>query len=348
MPPHSSPSLSPFPFPPYSLSHEDRTASAPRQNVSHRVRLSRIERVTGDFLPGQWLDVFIPGLTKAGGFTITSTPDQARPAAADSLEPFDEEEQSGGGGGYVELAVQKNTNNPHAAWLWRPEMEIINTVLEVRVGGSFVYPPSSGIDPGSIGKLVLVAGGVGIKIQTAEVVNVSKAVRPLISILSHLHQTSSLPEKVWVLYSIRSPCSSPSELTLSSVLFLPRLYEIARTAGSQPSNLDTSRVQISLHLTSIGHHENILSSASVNPWYPLICTRYARITQADILTAVDDSVEHFLQTRESQAKTSPKKEPKKHTVAYVCGPQEMTDSVVKTLQGLENMDADKVFCERWW
>lgn len=33
------------------------------------------------FSPGQWLDTYIPGLEKAGGFTITSTPSEARPSS---------------------------------------------------------------------------------------------------------------------------------------------------------------------------------------------------------------------------------------------------------------------------
>jgi hypothetical protein len=99
------------------------------------------------FLPGQWVDTFIPGVAQAGGFTITSSPSEARPSSHSSA--------------FVELAVQA-TRNPASQWLWRPEKEILNTQLVVRVGGSFTWPPD-GLDAGDIERLVLVAGGVGIK-----------------------------------------------------------------------------------------------------------------------------------------------------------------------------------------
>jgi hypothetical protein len=63
---------------------------------------------------------------------------------------------------YVELAVQKSPDNPVAAWLWQPAKEIQGKELAVRVGGSFVWPPP-GIDTNDIKRIVLIAGGVGIK-----------------------------------------------------------------------------------------------------------------------------------------------------------------------------------------
>lgn len=103
---------------------------------------------TVKFLPGQWLDVFVPGLERAGGFTITSTPAAASPGARN--------------GPSLELAVQRSATNPPAEWLWRPEKEILGQSLFVRVGGSFVWPPPSAKNR-PVRRLVLVAGGVGIK-----------------------------------------------------------------------------------------------------------------------------------------------------------------------------------------
>ncbi len=91
----------------------------------------------------------IPGLPKAGGFTITSTPQDANRTADES-------------GGYLELAIQKSPRNPPAAWLWQPEKDILGSRLLVRVGGSFVWPPPKA-DVKSIKKAVFLAGGVGIK-----------------------------------------------------------------------------------------------------------------------------------------------------------------------------------------
>ena len=107
------------------------------------------------FLPGQWLDVHVPGLTKAGGFTITSTPRDALPQ---SSEPEPNQLHSP----FLELAVQESPSNPPAAWLWRPSEEILGRELQVRVGGSFVWPPP-GVNLDEIYRVIFIAGGVGIK-----------------------------------------------------------------------------------------------------------------------------------------------------------------------------------------
>lgn len=73
-----------------------------------------------------------------------------------------EESSSRGRAPYVELAVQDSPSNPSAAWLWKPKDEILGKNLSIRVGGSFVWPPSS-IDTHQIKNVVLIAGGVGIK-----------------------------------------------------------------------------------------------------------------------------------------------------------------------------------------
>ena len=87
----------------------------------------------------------IPGVRQVGGFSITSTPDDA------------EAEH-----GFVELAIQDAPKNPPAAWFWRPVDEIRQSRIDIRVGGNFVWPPL-GMDVESITKIILVAGGVGIK-----------------------------------------------------------------------------------------------------------------------------------------------------------------------------------------
>lgn len=129
------------------------------------------------FSPGQWLDVYIPSIPRAGGFTITSTPADARtipiapPATEESFSAEREEDEAEdlpldylgqGREPYVELAVQDSPSNPPAAWLWRPVNQILGKELNVRVGGSFVWPPS-GYDLGEIRNVVFVAGGVGVK-----------------------------------------------------------------------------------------------------------------------------------------------------------------------------------------
>ena len=89
----------------------------------------------------------MPGLNKAGGFTITSTPREGHPTPARPA--------------YLELAIQ-NSTNPPAKWLWQREDEILHSKLVVRAGGSFVWPPPD-LDESSIEQVILIAGGVGIK-----------------------------------------------------------------------------------------------------------------------------------------------------------------------------------------
>ena len=87
----------------------------------------------------------MPDVSQAGGFTITST-------------PKDEE----GPHGVIEIAVQAAPQNRVAAWLWKPLSNLLGQSLSLRVGGSFVWPPPN-TDTASIQRLILVAGGVGIK-----------------------------------------------------------------------------------------------------------------------------------------------------------------------------------------
>ncbi|KAI4288487.1 MAG: hypothetical protein L6R35_002255 [Caloplaca aegaea] len=138
-----------------SVPHEQRTATVKREVDLHHLILSNIDQVNENirlirlqFRPGQWLDVYLPGIRQAGGFTVTSTPKDAK--------------WSDGKPGFLELAIQKSPNNPPAAWLWRPEQEILTSGVIVRVGGDFVWPPPN-VNPASITRLVFVAGGVGIK-----------------------------------------------------------------------------------------------------------------------------------------------------------------------------------------
>ena len=191
-----------------TLSHLERTAAEPRDSDLHPVILKRIDQFNDQirllrlspifpaesftFLPGQWLDVHVPGVSKPGGFTITSPPHLLLPS---NPAP------------YFELAIQKSPSNPPAAWLWRPEGEILNESLQVRVGGSFVWPP---IFYGKeIKRVVFVTGGIGIN--------------PLMSIVSHLSKQSladPLAFDIKFLYTLRDP---GEERGGESILFLERL-----------------------------------------------------------------------------------------------------------------------------
>ncbi|KAJ6444186.1 AP-1 complex subunit gamma-1 [Purpureocillium lavendulum] len=161
-------------------------------------------QVLDQFLPGQWLDTYVPGVEKAGGFTITSAPSAAAAEA----------------GPYLELAVQESPKNEVAAWLWRASREIVGEILRVRIGGSFVFPPMSQSpseapkeqpqqqqDMDGIRSVFFVAGGVGIN--------------PLVSMLSDMAETKASSEgrHVCILYATKMPASG----RLEHVLFLERI-----------------------------------------------------------------------------------------------------------------------------
>ncbi|XP_072226479.1 oxidoreductase NAD-binding domain-containing protein 1 isoform X1 [Leuresthes tenuis] len=142
------------------MDHLERTASNYRQNAlypaqvcgimneSETVKRLRIA-VHPDFIfkAGQWVDFFIPGVDKVGGFSMCSGPGLLQQE------------------GVIELAV-KYTKHPPAHWVHT--MCTVGSRVAMRVGGNFFFDPSPS-DPSV--DLLLVAGGVGIN--------------PLYSILLH-------------------------------------------------------------------------------------------------------------------------------------------------------------------
>lgn len=157
-------------------------------DMNHRIK----------FFSGQWLDTFVPGIEKPGGFTIISPPSAAAATENSQEHP------------YLELAVQESPQNPQASWLWRPIDEILDSSIRVRIGGSFVFPPPlSSADESiqSIRKVVFVAGGVGIN--------------PLMSMLSHIAETQAQDVEVQMLHGNKLPAGG-----VSKILFLDRITRL--------------------------------------------------------------------------------------------------------------------------
>ncbi|XP_072910519.1 oxidoreductase NAD-binding domain-containing protein 1 isoform X2 [Hemitrygon akajei] len=100
------------------------------------------------FKAGQWVDFFIPGISKVGGFSICSSPGLLERESV------------------VELAV-KYSKHPPAHWIHTQCN--IGSKVTLRVGGDFFFDPQPSDAPVD---LLLVAGGVGIN--------------PLYSILLHI------------------------------------------------------------------------------------------------------------------------------------------------------------------
>lgn len=165
------------------------------------------------FRAGQWLDVFVPGLRKAGGFTITSTPYQA----------LDEP----GNRPFVELAVQNSPRNPPAAWLWDDPSRVLKQHLKVRVGGSFTWPAED-VDSRTINHVLFIAAGVGVN--------------PLMSMLSHFFHPQS-PRQDWshITVSLLYTSKQNNAPTAAEVLFLSRILDLA--SKNQP------QLRCQIHLT---------------------------------------------------------------------------------------------------
>ncbi|KAJ9142751.1 Oxidoreductase NAD-binding domain-containing protein 1 [Pleurostoma richardsiae] len=314
--------------------HAQRTATEPRDAALHTVTIRQVDQIndhirifrlgippsTGSikFLPGQWLDTFVPGLSKPGGFTITSPPSaavlpaQKDGAGAEALSTADTPGPSSPAYPYLELAIQKSPDNPAAQYLWRddPPTSLLGTELRVRVGGSFVWPPPTLPPPdlAALRRVVFVAGGVGVN--------------PLMSMVSHL---AELPPgerggcDVRFLYSMRDP--GPEGRTAGAMLFLERL-----AAAFGRGRL---RGQLRLFLTG-GSGGDEGEGGVIRCGDRDVPFLRRRISKADLADAVGEE--------------------KGSAVVYICGLPTMTDEFVEELTsptGL-GMDGDRVLCERWW
>ncbi|GAB1314233.1 Oxidoreductase NAD-binding domain-containing protein 1 [Madurella fahalii] len=322
-------------------SHIERTANEPRDASLHIVTISHITQVTPtirifrldispgesiQFLPGQWVDLYPPptaGIPKPGGFTITSAPSRAMPSPSQTSLP------------YIELAIQSSPSNPPAAYLFQPPSTLVHTPVQVRIGGSFVFPPPFLRSPGTttgptptpaagiqlLRKVVLVASGMGIN--------------PLVSMLSHIGEQEALEERgprgfeVRLLYSVKSPFHNGG----GTVLFLDRIARLFHSGGGR------LRGGVRLFLTGgdgSGHHGDGEGQAR------------------DVVRCGDDGgIEvPFLRRRMTVADVEEAigKEDKEAAVVYICGVPAMTDEFVEALVSAEGfgMDKGRVLFEKWW
>ena len=211
--------------------------------------------------------------------------------------------------------MQKSPNPP-AQHFHLPSGQLLNSPLTVRVGGSFTWPPPAlPIRARDVSRLVLVAGGVGIN--------------PLISIFSHLMglHASQRPEEIHFLYGTKaSPEGEDSEVDAQNILFLPRLMDLVAIA-EQPRD-----VTLSVFLSGLKGWE---SGQRVESGKVPGRTWVGRIGERELVGALDGWKAEGAGGREG-------------TVAYVCGPQRMTDWAVELLGRQEGMEAGRVLCEKWW
>ncbi|KAI0377410.1 hypothetical protein F5Y04DRAFT_177156 [Hypomontagnella monticulosa] len=294
------------------LSHLERTAAEPRDKSLHTVSLAKVDQINDQvrlfrlelsaplrFLPGQWLDVFVPGVAKAGGYTITSPPSKARPSPTDPA--------------FVELAVQKSPDPP-AAWLWQDPDTITYADLQVRVGGSFVWPPP-GVNVRALRRAVFVAGGVGIN--------------PLMSMLSSLAEGNEPPPfEVEVLYSLKDDAGEGGRRA-SRLLFLERLAGIFK-GGKVRGRLRLFLTGGSGDVKSEGEDGGVVACGDEGGDVPFHARRMAI---DDVFAAIGGASE------------------RRHAAVYVCGVPTMIDDFVTKLTNPQHglgMEPHRVLCERWW
>ncbi|CAK0803824.1 unnamed protein product, partial [Prorocentrum cordatum] len=183
-----------------AIDHLTRTADEPRQEVVSDARITAIREETPTvreislevsnpaftFRPGNWVDFFIDGCPKVGGYSMCSVPAELP---------------------VLRLAV-KRSQHPPAAWC-HSEAAQPGADVQIKAGGKFDWEVCrvGSVEPGlahrirdsaGVGHLLLVAGGIGIN--------------PLYSILQAATTTprESAPElqRITLLYS----ASRPSEL----------------------------------------------------------------------------------------------------------------------------------------
>ncbi|KAI1822829.1 hypothetical protein F4861DRAFT_531968 [Xylaria intraflava] len=323
--------------------HLERTAAEPRDRSLNTVIVEHVEQINATtrifrlgipqgsppihFLPGQWLDVYVPGVKTAGGFTITSTPQEARlphpsRSSPDNSPGADIPLRDMGAhapqGPYLELAVQKSPDNPPAAWLWRddPPVTLIGARLRVRVGGSFVWPPP-GIDVRALRRVVFLAGGVGVN--------------PLVSMLSSLG-TAGADLDVHFLYSLKDP--GPAR-DARGMLFLDRIAAVFREGRV--------RGRLRVFLTSgVGGDVGAKGEDGV------IACRGAG-DEAGAVGIPFHARRCALQDVVEAVGSTPAE--RRDAVVYICGVPTMTDEFVARLTGHEDgigMEPHRVLCEKWW
>lgn len=130
------------------------------------------------------------------------------------------------------------------------------------------------------------------------------------------------------LYSSRLPQGHETaslDEWLNQILFLPRIRQIIR------SQRQSHRLRISLDLFLTDSNSSHLTPSSA----PADLTIHSkRIEKSDLLSAVVGG----------DGKLDPQE-----SVAYVCGPPQMTDEMVELLKGMLGEGGEqRVFFEKWW
>jgi ferredoxin-NADP reductase len=151
---------------------------------------------------------------------------------------------------------------------------------------------------------------------------------PLMSMISHIcHESPSL--EVSLLYSTKVPSNNPAP---SEVLFLPEILDLFRARRTAFLELFFTGTWDG---TTLSHEDDFIQSLIVQPeqerrnYVPTVVWT-SRIQKPTLYGAVGPPHERA------------------SSVFYVCGPPEMTDSIVQQLRETDGVASEHVLCEKWW
>ena len=139
--------------------------------------------------------------------------------------------------------------------------------------------------------------------------------------MSHLIRSASRPREIHFLYATKSN----SDIDPQRILFCGRLLDLIAAAGDQ-------NVTLSLFLTGTGDEGPIEHGTRPNSTFA------RRLSEADLVSAIDGYRKGIYGPEHDR----------EGTVAMVCGPPTMTDSLVGMLRGQTGMAENRVLCEKWW
>jgi hypothetical protein len=155
------------------------------------------------------------------------------------------------------------------------------------------------------------------------------------SMLTHINEQNS-PIETRILYSTKTPSkdTKPSE-----VLFLQELFDLFRKPRS-----DSSKDSIELFYTGTWDGTE-LNRKDDEPIHPLMS-----LTLPELFTDKEVPVVAWTHRIDDTALASAvgTREDALSSVFYVCGPPDMTDSIVEYLKNKAHILSERVLCEKWW
>ncbi|KAG4030318.1 hypothetical protein MFRU_012g00600 [Monilinia fructicola] len=390
-------------------SHIERTATEPRDESLHTLILERITPINATtrlfylsppsnppqqtqkqkltWKPGQWVDLYLPGIEKPGGYSITNfplhhTPDQTSTPPSTTTPPNEEEtsrtEKRDAEDQGIELAIQRPII-PHegegkiseqVTWLFQDAGEIVGTEVRVRVGGSFVWPPDSFASfPSSAAKgdddskhlhngtgvkrIIFIAGGMGIN--------------PLISMVGYINSRLEIDGR-----NAGRESESARERESYANLEIQFLYTTKipplstnKGEGEEEGEAEAEAEAQTLPLNSIpflSRLTSIFSPPTAQPHPPkrnwnlhLFLTSLSPTPTLHPKLPIHPHPHRITPQAIHDALPHPPQEKRSQTLIYICGPPTMTDSITRMARealGMVETDGDderaRILCERWW